>query len=378
MILAGGLALILVLGTWLLFLQNKESEITPVPSPSPSISSSTDNWKTFVNISNNYLVKYPSDEEGPTMFCGGMLMHFNPAESCYETGFSGARYQVMAYPSILSFEELVSYLTKRGTVENKKSTEIAGKQAFELMFKGWLNTTASIDENGELTSGGQLYDDRQKIYYLKLSDKEYMTIQYSLEICEEQTPSGLFREIPCKPRGGSDLTEKVISTLSFFDKTELDSLINKYWKQYKSDRLGFELKIPPPWGNYSSKPGDYFVFSSDQKLTDDEIVPGEDRYYLDLAIQVANKEIDLYKTSPVEYKIARKTSVDFAGQKAVKTIYFPLKRGYIDDFPTEIVFNKAGKWWMIRYLSDDKNGSHNPVFDKILTSFKLLDKTESF
>lgn len=329
-------------------------------------------WKTYINTEYNYLLKYPSENEGPGMYCGGVLIQFNPAETCNETSFALASYRIVENPLKTSLEDFVTNLTDKSTVESKKQVQISGKLAFQAVFKGWLKDGPYLTKEGLATYGGQLYDNQQKVYYLKISDSQVMKVQYDLEICQEYVNQSL-RDIPCKPSENIALAEKILKTLTFFEPNQLNSLISQYWDRYQNDFLGFQLKHPASWKTYSNENKNYIVFNPDPTdLPSENINPNASRYFVDLSILVNNNENNLDKISKTDYQLVNKSVIKFADQNAIRAIFTSKDKGYSDEYPTEILFNKNGKGWTIAYPSYTINGEHNQIFDQILSTFKFL------
>jgi hypothetical protein len=164
------------------------------------------------------------------------------------------------------------------------------------------------------------------------------------------------------------------------------------WKVYHNDKYNFEIKYPSSWDAGENRPEDksrlYLMFDNKPLTTALKTTFYYEGRYDGLLIYARWGELheDSDLTSPSSDpgvvdsgRIWNKTKVEkitFAGAPAVKTTQeAPFQ---FDEFDhgnqggTTIIFNYQGIGWTISYMNTDFKGSHDPVYDQILATFKFI------
>lgn len=187
---------------------------------------------------------------------------------------------------------------------------------------------------------------------------------------------------PVSSTSGSFLTEKTSSP---------DSDLSD-WKSYSNDKYNFEIKFPKTWDAGENRPEDktrlYLMFDNKPLTSEMKATFYYEGRYDGLMIFAKKGELhpakNLESPTPdpgvnLDGRIWNKTrteKITFAGTSAVKTTQeAPFQ---FDEFDhgnrgsTTIVFNHEGAGWTISYLNDDFNGTHDPTYDQILSTFKFI------
>ena len=144
------------------------------------------------------------------------------------------------------------------------------------------------------------------------------------------------------------------------------------WKLYKNQENNFQIKIPEGWhltDKYCDGTKRNHVVLDRNPLdpcTGLIQLPGAG----ELAVYVGN-EFESVEVLP-ECKKTQE-NIEVAGVKAVK-YYGPEKPCVFPSFSTtKIFFNYKRSGYQIEFLNTDSKGSHDPIYDQILSTFKFLD-----
>lgn len=147
------------------------------------------------------------------------------------------------------------------------------------------------------------------------------------------------------------------------------------WKTYENDKLGFSIKYPQNWFVYDNQtpPCDGkisgFLFVNQAKISEcifADVAPA------DLIVRVGETPSAPYGPLPKSTEYDTYTNYDFAGEKGVLNIRTEKSEGPRRK-ETAIIVNHRNNQYSISYPNLDFKGKHEPIYDKIISTFTFLD-----
>lgn len=165
------------------------------------------------------------------------------------------------------------------------------------------------------------------------------------------------------------------------------------WKIYKNEKYGFEVKYPPSLNvhEYGAPPQDsesefWLILNKQPTLAKGKEItiyyPWKDLSYIDKGLYITVTPEEWVQIDKPDYTCRecaasfKNQQTTFAGIKATKSVAeFPDDSLVNDGLQpyTYLIFNYQEKGWSIAYDHSDFKGSYDPLYDKILSTFKFLD-----
>lgn len=204
--------------------------------------------------------------------------------------------------------------------------------------------------------------DSEPAYFITFEDAAGGKL-YNVITIHNDTPIQLVFTHPSK-----EVFETIISTFKF---TEADETIG--WKTYRNEEYGFEVRYPENWFVYDNETPPCaggirgFVFINKNELSDCFFA---DTLPADFYIYVSEIPEEPWGPLPRSTEYNTYTSYEIAGEEGVMNIRTEKSEGPRRK-DTLIYVNHEGKQYVLSFPNTDFEGTHEAVYDQILSTFKF-------